>query len=111
MTDPDEMAEFRQSTTACCPRQTIPDSCGCLEGCGCLCADCDCGTDCDCGDDEPWSSGPSLVELDAYGDFAPERIGPSGTDTMAGPGMQISVMSGQETGHLRDPEGDEAAHG
>jgi hypothetical protein len=44
--------EYRQSTTACCPRQTIPDSCGCLEGCGCLCADCDCGTGCDCGDDD-----------------------------------------------------------
>ena len=43
---------YRQSTTACCPRQTIPDSCGCLEGCGCLCADCDCGTGCDCGDEE-----------------------------------------------------------
>ena len=26
-------------------------------------------------DDRPWSSGPSLVELDAYGDFAPERSG------------------------------------
>jgi hypothetical protein len=24
-------------------------------------------------DSRPWSSGPSLVELDAYGDFAPER--------------------------------------
>ncbi len=30
-----------QSTTACCPRQTIPDSCSCL-GCGCMCLDCDC---------------------------------------------------------------------
>jgi hypothetical protein len=37
--------EYRQSTTACCPRQTIPDSCGCLEGCTCLCADCNCGDD------------------------------------------------------------------
>ena len=44
--------EYRQSTTACCPRQTIPDSCGCPEGCGCLCADCDCGTGCGCGDDD-----------------------------------------------------------
>ena len=26
-------------------------------------------------DSRPWSSGPSLVELDAYGDFAPERRG------------------------------------
>ena len=42
--------EYRQSTTACCPRQTIPDSCSCPEGCGCLCADCECGTGCDCGD-------------------------------------------------------------
>ena len=40
-----EPGEYRQSTTACCPRQTIPDSCGCLEGCACLCADCDCGDD------------------------------------------------------------------
>ena len=41
---------YHQSTTACCPRQTIPDSCSCPEGCGCLCADCECGTGCDCGD-------------------------------------------------------------
>jgi hypothetical protein len=33
----------RQSTTACCPRQTIPDSCSCLENCTCTCKDCDCG--------------------------------------------------------------------
>ena len=32
-----------QSATACCPRQTIPDSCSCLEGCTCMCLDCDCG--------------------------------------------------------------------
>ena len=31
-----------QSETACCPRQTIPDSCSCLEDCGCMCLDCDC---------------------------------------------------------------------
>ncbi len=35
--------EYRQSTTACCPRQTIPDSCSCLEGCDCTCTDCICG--------------------------------------------------------------------
>ena len=34
---------YRQSTTACCPRQTIPDSCSCLEGCECMCTDCICG--------------------------------------------------------------------
>lgn len=34
--------EYRQSTTACCPRETIPDSCSCLEDCGCMCADCIC---------------------------------------------------------------------
>lgn len=34
--------EYRQSATACCPRQTIPDSCSCLEDCGCMCLDCDC---------------------------------------------------------------------
>ena len=62
-----------QSTTACCPRQTIPDSCSCLEGCDCMCTDCICDN---WGEDgESWSSGPSLVELDAYGDFAPERSG------------------------------------
>lgn len=33
---------YRQSTTACCPRQTIPDSCECPDGCDCLCNDCDC---------------------------------------------------------------------
>jgi hypothetical protein len=38
-------AGYRQSATACCPRETIPDSCSCLEGCTCLCADCDCGED------------------------------------------------------------------
>ena len=32
----------KQSTTACCPRQTIPDSCSCLEDCDCMCLDCDC---------------------------------------------------------------------
>lgn len=37
--------EYRQSTTACCPRQTIPDSCSCLEGCTCPCLDCSCGDD------------------------------------------------------------------
>lgn len=67
----DDEAE-RQSDTACCPRQTIPDSCSCLEGCECVCRDCICGW---CDEDEPWQSGPSLVELDAYGDFAPERSG------------------------------------
>lgn len=35
-------AEYRQSTTACCPRETIPDSCGCPDGCECACRDCDC---------------------------------------------------------------------
>ena len=59
-----------QSDTACCPRQTIPDSCSCLEGCECMCLDCTCegwGEE----DDEPraygdlWVTGPSLVELDA----------------------------------------------
>lgn len=33
---------YRQSETACCPRETIPDSCSCPDGCGCLCADCEC---------------------------------------------------------------------
>jgi len=28
---------FYQSATACCPRQTIPDSCSCLEDCECMC--------------------------------------------------------------------------
>lgn len=37
----------RQSETACCPRDTIPDSCNCLDGCTCPCADCDCGRDAD----------------------------------------------------------------
>lgn len=35
-------SEYEQSTTACCPRQTIPDSCSCLEDCECMCADCIC---------------------------------------------------------------------
>ena len=38
-----EPDENRQSATACCPRQTIPDSCSCLEGCECMCTDCICG--------------------------------------------------------------------
>lgn len=66
-----ESDEYRQSTTACCPRQTIPDSCSCLEGCGCLCADCECGTGCDCGD-----NGDDYFDLKAENDFAaglPER--------------------------------------
>lgn len=40
MDDPD--GYYRQSATACCPRQTIPDSCSCPDGCACLCADCGC---------------------------------------------------------------------
>ena len=32
-----------QSETACCPRETIPDSCSCLEDCDCMCLDCICG--------------------------------------------------------------------
>lgn len=63
------MNDLEQSTTACCPRQTIPDSCSCLDGCECMCLDCICGNRGD--DGESWSSGPYLVELDAYGDFAP----------------------------------------
>jgi len=42
---------FEQSATACCPRQTIPDSCSCLEGCECVCLECTCGED--DGDDFP----------------------------------------------------------
>ena len=34
--------DFGQSRTACCPRQTIPDSCSCLEDCECMCLDCIC---------------------------------------------------------------------
>jgi hypothetical protein len=37
--DPD----YEQSRTACCPRETIPDSCSCPDGCQCACFDCDCG--------------------------------------------------------------------
>ena len=43
MTETDEDDYYRQSTTACCPRQTIPDSCSCIEGCECMCTDCICG--------------------------------------------------------------------
>jgi hypothetical protein len=32
-----------QSVTACCPRETIPDSCSCPDGCDCWCRDCQCG--------------------------------------------------------------------
>lgn len=41
------MSEYglRQSTTACCPRETVPDSCSCPDGCRCHCFDCDCATD------------------------------------------------------------------
>ena len=40
--DDEDWAMLRQSVTACCPRETIPDSCSCPDGCGCLCWDCDC---------------------------------------------------------------------
>ena len=33
---------YGQSVDACCPRETIPDSCSCLENCQCMCTDCDC---------------------------------------------------------------------
>ena len=33
---------YWQSATACCPRETIPDSCSCLEFCDCMCCDCIC---------------------------------------------------------------------
>lgn len=42
-------AEYRQSVTACCPRETIPDSCSCPEDCQCTCADCDCPACWNCG--------------------------------------------------------------
>lgn len=48
--DSDEDDYYRQSATACCPRQTIPDSCSCLDGCACECLDCDCGQD----EEEDW---------------------------------------------------------
>ena len=35
----------KQSTTACCPRETIPDSCSCPDGCTCECLDCQCDDD------------------------------------------------------------------
>jgi len=38
--DPD----WTQSTTACCPRETIPDSCSCPDYCDCMCLDCICDT-------------------------------------------------------------------
>ena len=38
-----EEDDERQSATACCPRQTIPDSCSCPENCACTCKDCACG--------------------------------------------------------------------
>ena len=42
MTSEEADPGLTQSITACCPRQTIPDSCSCLEGCECICRDCDC---------------------------------------------------------------------
>ena len=33
---------YHQSTTACCPRETIPDSCSCPDDCDCTCLDCNC---------------------------------------------------------------------
>lgn len=60
--EPDLMGGYpAQSTTACCPRQTIPDSCSCLEGCSCLCRDCDCGTGCDDEDEPPASIGEAAI--------------------------------------------------
>src|SRR5258708_3742462 len=38
----DIFGDQAQSETACCPRETIPDSCSCLDGCGCMCLDCGC---------------------------------------------------------------------
>ena len=43
ITEQEFAAWAQQSMTACCPRQTIPDSCSCLEGCTCTCTDCICG--------------------------------------------------------------------
>lgn len=37
--------DYRQSTTACCPRDTIPDDCNCPDDCQCLCTDCSCQGD------------------------------------------------------------------
>ena len=34
--------DAEQSMTACCPRETIPDSCSCPDGCECMCLDCIC---------------------------------------------------------------------
>ncbi len=38
-----------QSETACCPRETVPDSCSCPDDCDCMCLDCLCEN---WGDDE-----------------------------------------------------------
>jgi hypothetical protein len=40
-----------QSTTACCPRECIPDECSCPDGCECTCLDCDCPYPLDSSDD------------------------------------------------------------
>lgn len=48
---PDWDVSEQQSTTACCPRETIPDSCSCPDGCACLCADCECSAPDDGEDD------------------------------------------------------------
>ena len=39
---PEPWAGEHQSTTACCPRETIPDSCSCADDCMCECRDCEC---------------------------------------------------------------------
>lgn len=65
--------ERRQSTTACCPRETIPDSCSCPDGCACMCADCECD------------------DMAEFFDQWPETAAD----------VRITVMSGQEAGLQR----------
>ena len=43
-----------QSRLACCPRETIPDSCSCPDGCECYCLDCWCGDDDELEADDRW---------------------------------------------------------
>jgi hypothetical protein len=58
---------YHQSTTACCPRETIPDSCSCPDLCLCLCLDCDCLDDDD--QDDPCA----VLTPEQFGDFTREH--------------------------------------
>jgi hypothetical protein len=61
-----EIREDAQSVMACCPRETIPDSCSCPDGCECPCLDCDCDDELDADELRYCASCGAVIPWDAW---------------------------------------------